>query len=365
MTIVSLSVVHLRLPLGRFRVSLNSPSRGEMLDVLLVTLETDLKLTGVGFTYFVGPGVQAAKTLIETDLAPLLIGENPQHSEQLFAKVQQHFRQSEFAGLVARAYAPIDIGLWDLKAKAQDLPLWELLGASRSTATGFISDLGLMSVDIAEVPKAIKPHLDHGAMGLLIEIGSGDVEADASRIHDLRHAIGESSWLGVTAGGRFDLTTALGLAEYLQEEMEVDWFEQPIPMADRLGYDRLADRLEVPLVLGASLAKREDFLPFVQAGIPRILRADLCRLGGITPWLKVAALAEIYHLPIYPVRLPEVGLHLACGLTNVPAVDYVSWLNPLFKEALKFSKGVLHAPQSPGLGIEIDEKALAKLRVSG
>lgn len=363
MKITALSAKHLRLPFSRGRVSLNSPSRNDLLDVLLVDMETDADLLGMGFTYFLGPGAAAAKQLIEAEIAPQLIGTDPRRVEKQFARIGNYFRQSEFHGLVARAYAPIDVALWDLKAKAQNEPLWRLLGEARNAARAFVSDLGMLSVDLHDLPKAIKPLLDQGAIGLLAEIGSGSVETDAERIHDLRHAIGESAWLGVSCREKFDFTTALGLSQYLQEEMEIDWFEEPLPLDDSMGYSRLADRLEVPLVLGTSLARHEEYLPWLRAGIPRVVRADLARLGGITPWLKVASTAEAFHLTVCPVRLPEVGIQLGCGLPNVHQIDYVGWLNPLFEEPLKFSKGFLQPPASTGLGLTWNEKAVAKFRI--
>jgi L-alanine-DL-glutamate epimerase-like enolase superfamily enzyme len=363
MKLLSLSVQHLRLPLAKGRVSLAAAS-SSMLEVLLVQIQTDSNHHGLGFSVYPTPGLcAAARLLIESELAPLLIGHDPRLNEKHLARVKTQFKSSEFLGLTARAYAPIDIALWDVKAKAQELPLWQHLGAARPAAKAFVSDLGLLSVELNDVPKAMKPLLDQGAIGLLAEIGSGSVEADAERIHDLRHAIGDSAWLGITARESFDLTTALGLAQYLQEEMEIDWFEEPISLDDRTGNLHLSQKLEVPLILGASLPRPEAFRSLLEVGIPRVLRADMARLGGITPWLKVALLAEAFQLSICPVRLTEVGIHLGCGLPNVLQIDYLSGLSPLFEEPLKFKDGFLIPPASPGLGLSVSEKALSKFRV--
>ena len=185
----------------------------------------------------------------------------------------------------------------------------------------------------------------------MVEVGSSDLQQDAERIDQLLEALGEATWMGVTAGGRYDLGMALALAQFFRNEVAVDWFEDPIPPDDHEGYRRLAQRLETPLALGSTFDAITSFRDTLHRGEAPIIRPDVLRLGGITPFLKVAALAEAYHVTVAPYQLPEVGLHLACGLPNVQAVDYVGWLSPAFSEPVTIEKGKLIPSDRPGLGL--------------
>jgi L-alanine-DL-glutamate epimerase-like enolase superfamily enzyme len=93
------------------------------------------------------------------------------------------------------------------------------------------------------------------------------------------------------------------------------------------------------------------------------VQPDVTRVGGLTAWLKVAALAEQQHRPLSPHLLPEIGVHLACGLPTVTSVEYMPWLFPLFVEPPRVEKGRLTPPPRPGLGLEVDPEVVAKYRV--
>jgi L-alanine-DL-glutamate epimerase-like enolase superfamily enzyme len=188
-------------------------------------------------------------------------------------------------------------------------------------------------------------------LGVAIDVGDGDVQLDADRVQQIRDGLGESAWIGISADGRYDLGTALAMAHFYEEDVGIDWFDFPIPVEDRVGYRRLAERMEVPLALGSTFDNRDAFLHVLQSGDIRVLRPDPLRLGGITPVLKLAAVAEAYHVKIVPFRLPEIGVHLACGLPNVPMAEWGSWLAPIFTEAIQPPDGKLAPPARPGHGM--------------
>jgi L-alanine-DL-glutamate epimerase-like enolase superfamily enzyme len=353
MRITRLTTDHLRVPVGKpARIPLTDPRPAgpDAVELVLVHLETDAGLPGLGFTYLTGPGAAAARSLIDTEVSPLVVGEDPRDAERLFAKAESHFRAVGFAGLAARAYAAVDVALWDLKAKAANLPLFRLLGNARPAASYFVSDL------TGDVVKAAKPLMKQGATGVRIEIGRGDVQADAERVREISDGLGEDAWVGVAANGRFDLGTAQALAHFF-EDLGIDWFEDPIPAADEVGYAKLAGLMETPLAVGSGFGSREAFFRVIRAGHVRTVRPDVCRLGGITPVLKVAAVAEAFQVAVSPVRLPEVGVHLACGLGVVPHVDAVSWFKVVFAGGPRAEGGKLVPPAEPGLGVTVSTEA--------
>jgi L-alanine-DL-glutamate epimerase-like enolase superfamily enzyme len=145
--------------------------------------------------------------------------------------------------------------------------------------------------------------------------------------------------------------------------MGIDWFEEPISCEDVEGHARLAERLEVPIALGETLFSREEFRRYLDWEAADVLQPDVTRLGGLSAWLKVAALAELHHRPLAPHLLPEVGVHLACGLPNVQTVEYMPWLFPAFMEPPAIVDGKIVPPQRPGLGLEIRPEAVEKYRI--
>lgn len=366
MKITRLTTDRLRVPLGRpARVSLTElrATSPEAVEVVLVHLETESGLAALGFTYALGPGAAAIRSLIDTDLAPLIVAEDPRDTDRLLARAESRFRATGFAGLAARAYCAIDLALWDAKAKAAGVPLAKLLGSAKPAAAFVISDAATAGRDAAEALKAVKPFVKQGAAGVRVEIGAGDVQADAERVRAIQDGLGGDAWIAAAADGRFDLSTALALTHFF-EDVGVDVFEDPIPAADAVGYEKLARLAEVPIAVGAHFDTRDAFFKVIRDGTIRTVRPDPCRLGGITPLLKVAAVAEAYHVAVSPIRMPEVGVHLACGLASVPHVDCVSWLRDLFTGGPVIEGGKMAPSTEPGLGLKVNEDVAQKWRIS-
>jgi L-talarate/galactarate dehydratase len=352
MKITRVETILLNLPAVRSRVSLASPTSPTTTSLIAVLIHTDTAHEGLGFTSTPSAG-SIVRTLIETELAPQIIGEDPTETERLFARAQGRFRTTGWAGLAARAYAAIDIGLWDLKSKGAGLPLFRLLGGARRSASCFAGDLASVATDAGQTISAARPLLDQGVLGVAVEVGGGEVQLDADRVQQIRDGLGESAWLGISADGGYDLGTALAMAHFYEEDVGIDWIDFPIPVEDRVGYSRLAERMEVPLALGSSFDDRDTFLRVIESGTIRVLRPDALRLGGITPLLKVAALAEAYHVSVVPYRLPEIGVHLACGLANVPMAEWGSWLAGAFMEPVLPKQGKLMPSDRSGHGLQL------------
>jgi L-alanine-DL-glutamate epimerase-like enolase superfamily enzyme len=334
------------------RISLNAvgPAGAEC---VIVRARTDSGIEGLGFAPCDRAG-EAVAWLIRETLTELTLGENPLEHERLFRRAQKRFEGVGFTGLIARAYAAIDIAIWDIKAKAAGLPLYRLLGGSREAASVVLGDVALLGRDAKETVQLAKPLIQQGVLGLRVAVGAGDVQQDADRVQQIRDGIGEDAWLGVAPEGRYDLGTALAMAHFYEEDVGVDRYDEPLPVNDEHGYRRLADRMETPLAAGSMLDRRDDFHRLLDRGDVRVIRPDTLRLGGITPLLKVAALAEAYPVIVSPARLPEIGVHLACGLSNVDAVEHTSLLDPIFAVPLVITDGKLKPGDVPGHGMELN-----------
>jgi len=170
-------------------------------------------------------------------------------------------------------------------------------------------------------------------------------------------------WLAVDANERYDYGTALAMGHFFEEEVGVAWFEEPISCEDVEGHARLASKLEVPLAAGEMLFGRDEFERYLERDALAVLQPDVTRLGKLTAFLKVAAPAEQHHRPVAPHLLPEVAVHLACGLPQVTVVEYMLWLTPLFVEAPRLVEGRLVPLPGPGLGLEVNAETVEKYKV--
>ncbi len=355
----------LRLPLTR-PITPPGDHRGGHLDyvfLLVVHLDTDAGHRGLGFAYALQGGGRALKAVLEDDLAPIVVGEDPLDHERLGSKVYWRLQSIGRRGLVAQAYSAIDLALWDIKGKVAGLPLYKLLGGARESAQVYGSDTGWLWMSPEEIVEASKPYLDQGMMGIKVKVGSSEPEIDADRVTRVREALGEDVWLGVDANQRYDYATALSLGHFFEEEMGVDWFEEPLSCEDVEGHVRLAERLEVPIALGETLFGLDEFRRYLERGAADILQPDVTRIGGLTPFLRLAGLAEMHHRPLAPHLLPEVAVHLACGLPQVQTVEWMPWLAPAFVEIPAIVNGQIVPPKHPGLGLEIRSDAVAKYRL--
>lgn len=355
----------LHVPLSRPRSSPAEAAAGRHnhIVVLLVHVHTDDGLTGLGFAYALQGSGRAMLALAEDDLAPMVIGEDALDHERLAAKVYWRLQTIGRRGLVQQAYSAIDLALWDLKGKAAGLPLYKLLGGARESAPVYGSDTAWLWMSPEEILDASRPYLDQGMMGIKVKVGA-DPEADADRLTHLREALGDDVWLGVDANERYDYATALAMGHFFEEEIGADWFEEPITCEDVAGHARLASKLEIAIAAGEMLFGFDEFRSYLDRDALAVVQPDITRVGGLTGFLKIAALAEAHHRPLAPHLLPEVAVHLACGLPSVTMVEYMPWLYPVFANPPRLEQGRLVPPPLPGLGLEIDTDAVAKYRVT-
>ncbi|HLW66993.1 MAG TPA: mandelate racemase/muconate lactonizing enzyme family protein [Gemmataceae bacterium] len=325
--------------------------------VLLVNVETDAGITGIGFGVYAITG-RALLATIEDELAPLMIGDDATNHVRLWAKVQTHDNP-----LAIPAYAAIDIAIWDIKAKQAGVPLWQLLGGVRDKVPIHAAETACPFLTASDTITLARSCLDQGLGGVRVAVRGIDPEADAHKVQEVRDALGEEIWFAVTGPGHYDYETALPMGRFIEEDVGADWFEDPLREDDVTSYARLSSRIDTPLAAGSRFNRADQFLRLLDSGATVILRPDLLRLGGITPWLKIAALAELCHRPVVPFLMPEIGVHLACALPGVQAVEYVPWLAPLFTSQMQIKNGQAIPPDRPGHGWQVNPETLHHLKI--
>ena len=355
----------LHVPLSRPRASPLESAAGRLNHVVVLLTQVQAEgLVGVGFAYALQSSGRAMHATLVDDLAPLVVGENALDHERLATKVYWRMQTVGRRGLVQQAYSAIDVALWDLKGKAANLPLHKLLGGARESAEVYGSDTAWLWMGVEDILEASRPYLDDGMKGIKVKVGTNPAE-DYDKLSRLREAWGDDVWLAVDANERYDYTTALTMGRFYEEEIGVGWFEEPMTCEDVPGHARLASKLEVPIAAGEMLFSLDEFESYVEKDCLGVLQPDVTRVGGITPWLKVAALAERHNLPVSPHLLPEIGVQLACGLPVVTSVEYMPWLYPVFANPPVLERGRIVPPAGAGLGLEVNRDTVAKHRVQG
>jgi L-alanine-DL-glutamate epimerase-like enolase superfamily enzyme len=325
---------------------------------MVIQIDTDEKITGLGFGCLVDGGSSLISAVAD-DLSPLLIGEDPTNHERLWAKSRTLENPAAH-----RAYSIIDIALWDLKGKIANLPLWRLLGGARESAKTFTAETAPAHLSADDAITIARASMAKGLKGVRIGVRGVDPELESRKIVTVRDAIGEDVWFAVTVESRYDYETALPMARFLEEEVGADCFEDPLADDDSIGYAQLVSRTDTPLATGGRYNSPEQFVRLLELRTPVTLRPDVVRIGGLTPWLKVAVMAELRRRPIVPRLLPEIGVHLACGLPGVQAVEYSPILQHIFQQRPALANGELAPPTGPGLGLDLNEENLAKDQIA-
>ncbi len=365
MRLVKLETDLLTIPLPR-AVALplsQDPRSATSAELLIVRLLTDGPITGLGFAYTLGGSGHALRSIVDRCYAPMIVGEDPNFNERLFLRANAEMEDIGFCGLAARAYAAIDFALWDIKGKAANLPVYQLLGGYRTKLKAIAADTATPALGAKQAIRETRKLLDLGAAGVIVEIGTNDPDVDADRIRQLREAVPEGAWFELSGGGRYDLATAVWLGRMCEEEFAVDGFSDPLRPADIDGMARLLDRLDVSLSVGSLYDRVDDFLRVLNLTGISAVRIDPMRLGGLTPARKVAAAAELRHVAICPVRCPEIGTHLAAGVVYGRVAEYVDWFANIFRGGPQFVDGQLVVADGPGLGLELPDAVAAKYRV--
>jgi len=267
------------------------------------------------------------------------------------------------SGLGTQAVAAFDIALWDLKARRAGLPLAKLLGAHRDSVRCYNTSGGFLHTPTDEVLANASRSLADGIGGIKIKVGNPERGADLRRVAAVREHLGADVPIMVDANQQWDRPTAQRMGRAL-EEFDLTWIEEPLDAYDTEGHAALAASLDTPIATGEMLASVAEHWNLIRDLGADIIQPDAPRIGGITQFLKLAALADHHHLQLAPHFAMEIHLHLAAAYPHEPWVEHFDWLEPLFTERLRTSDGRMHVPTRPGLGITLTDQARAWTRAT-
>ena len=339
----------------------NSTSQIESTSLLIGRVITDTGIEGIGWTYSHGDSGRGMKAAIDSLLAPRLLGENPADIERLWDKLWRSvFPNITMAGLTAVVLAPLDIALWDIAGQAANQPLYRLLGNYRPSVPVYGSGLDL-AYSTEQLLDEVQTFIQQGFWGVKIKVGRERLDEDIARLRAVRQAIGPHTPLMVDANQRWTVGEAITRARAMRE-FNLFWLEEPILSDDHPGYQRLSQSVNTALAAGEGEHQIEQFLDLFQGGAVQFVQADVCRVGGVTPWLRIARLADAYHLPMAPHLVEELSVHLCCGVSNGFLVEHLPTLNlnntGLIRNPLMPENGSYTPRETPGHGVAFDWSAL-------
>ncbi|TCM37515.1 mandelate racemase/muconate lactonizing enzyme family protein [Kribbella sp. VKM Ac-2568] len=325
--------------------------------LLFAEIATSDDQHGIGFSYSKRAGGPAQYAHAK-EVASNLLGEDPSDIGRVYEKVLWAGASVGRSGVATQAIAAIDIALWDLKAKRANLPLAKLLGAYRDSVRTYNTSGGFLHAPIEEVKERASKSLADGIGGIKIKVGHPDSRIDLDRVRAIRDHLGAGVPLMVDANQQWDRSTALRVGRAL-EEFDLVWIEEPLDAYDAEGHAHLAAVLDTPIATGEMLTSVAEHVRLIDARAADILQPDAPRIGGITPFLRLAALADHNGLQVAPHFAMEIHLHLAAAYPREPWVEHFEWLDPLFNERLETMDGRMLVPDRPGLGFTASEQCEA------
>ena len=350
-------------------------------DALIVRVHTDEGISGVGEVDSAPLAAQGAilgpySHSVTSGLKRLLIGEDPFQTEYLWHKM---FRENVYGGRFGvgfHAMSGIDIALWDIKGKKLGMPIWKLLGGGfRKNIRCYASVLFEQTPEkTAETARGL---IDQGFSA--VKFGWGpmgqDAKGDVQLVAKAREGLGPDADLMVDAGLPWDAKTAIQRARAFAD-YDIFWLEEPLMPDDYVGYRKLANSTHVRIAAGEEESGRNTFRRLIAEGDVDVVQVDLTRCGGFTEAIKIAAIAADYGKLVANHGFTTyinvaAALHFLNSIPNALIAEYVaqdhegnSLRECLTRQKIRSKDGYLSFPEEPGLGVDLDEEALRRLRAS-
>ncbi|AQZ64635.1 mandelate racemase/muconate lactonizing enzyme family protein [[Actinomadura] parvosata subsp. kistnae] len=347
--------VPLARPVSDAKVATGRQRPLSRIDVLTCEITTADGIAGLGFSYTTRAGTPAQFAHVK-EVGELLLGEDPADIGRLYDRLLWAGASVGRSGVATQALAAIDVALWDLKAKRAGLPLAKLLGAYRDSVRVYNTSGGYLQAPIEEVTEKATQSLAGGIGGIKIKVGQPAMAEDLRRLTAVREHIGDGVPLMVDANQQWDRPSALRFGRAV-EEFGLVWIEEPLDAYDAEGHAQLAAALDTPIATGEMLSSIPDLVRLIDLRAVDYLQPDVPRVGGITPYLKVAALADHARLQVAPHFVMEIHVHLAAACPRDSWVEHIEWLSPLFEERLEIADGRIAVPDRPGLGLSLAGRA--------
>jgi mandelate racemase len=323
--------------------------------LVLMTVQTDAGVQGHSITFTYSPAALHPTADLMRNLAPLLAGK-PLAPAALWDELHGRFKLLGTQGLVGMALAGIDMALWDALARSQGLPLCRLLGAQPRPVQayggiGYDGELGTAAAGEAWARQGLR--------GVKAKIGYPTVQEDLAVVRALRAAVGPQLAIMVDYNQSLSPAEARHRLRALQDE-GLAWIEEPVLAHDVQALTALACESTTPLQAGENWWGPLDFRHAFDAGVRGHVMPDVMKAGGVTGWMRVAAMAHAHGAQVSSHLWPEISAHLLAASPMGLWLEYADWWNPVLREPLQLQQGMALPSAAAGTGVEFDEAAIAR-----
>lgn len=325
--------------------------------LVLFDLETDEGVTGRSYVFGFAPWTLSSIVGCAHGLFEMIKGD-PLAPFDLEAKLRRQLTLLDPNGLVGLALAGLDMAAWDALAQARGVPLVRLLGGAPRAIPAYNSTgLWIQPVDtLADEAEAL---LAEGFSAVKLRLGRDDLAQDLAAVRTVKKRIGDRATLMCDFNQRLTVNEAIRYARALDGE-GLYWIEEPVRHDDYEGYARIAAEAATPIQTGENLVDTFEMARAIALRSLDFVMPDVQRIGGVTGWLRAAALAHAHGIEMSSHLFPELSVHLLGVTPTCHWLEYMDWAAPLLQEPLGVKDGVARIPDRPGAGIRWDEAAVAR-----
>jgi mandelate racemase len=276
---------------------------------------------------------------------------------ELFDAARKSLHFVGYEGLSMIVASGLDMAAWDALAKATGQPLCVLLGGSVGPVKSYNSNGLWLKEPEAVAAEAVELREEGGFTGLKLRLGRERVSDDLATVDAVRKAVGDDVHLMV------DFNQGLNLAEALQRCHMIDgyglaWIEEPVVYDNLDGCAQLARELKTPIQIGENFYGPREMHKALQKKACDLVMPDFMRIGGVTGWMRAAAIASAAGVPMSTHLYPEVAAHVMRVTETAHWLEWQDWADPVLQSPYQMNAGLLHIPDVPGVGIEWDEDAV-------
>jgi len=325
--------------------------------LVLVDLETDHGITGSAYVFCYTPLALGPVAGLIEGLGQALQGE-PLAPARLMEGMQARFRLLGLQGLTMMAASVIDMAAWDALARCHGLPLCRLLGVEPAPVPAYNSK-GLGLIGLERAPDEALELVAEGYTAIKLRLGYPHLRDDVAVAEAVREAAGDDVRIMTDYNQALDPNEAGQRARALGH-LGLEWIEEPVRFDDYAGCARVRATSPVPIQIGENCWGAHDMQKALDAGACDLFMPDAGKVGGVTGWLRAAGMAEPRGLKLSSHLYPEISAHLLAVTPTRHWLEFVDWAQPVLKFPLPVVDGHVTAPDTPGIGIEWDEEAVAR-----
>ncbi len=329
--------------------------------LVLIDLETDTGVTGRAYLFAIGRHNLAPIAKLVEAMAEMVKGDEVSPFD-LERKLRARYTLLGVHNIVLFAMAGIDMAAWDALGHSLGQPLARLLGSTPRPIPAYNSK-GLGILAEKELVKEAAELLEEGFRAVKLRMGRPDARDDLSMLRAVKSEIGPDVTLMVDFNQALSVAEALKRGRMIDEEGGVTWIEEPIRADDFSGCAEITKQIRTPIQIGENFMGPEQMAQALAAGACDYVMPDAERIGGVTGWMRAAALAHGAGVEMSSHLFPEVSCHLLAATPTAHWLEYVDWADAVLVEPLRVKDGHVMVPDAPGIGLKWDEKAVKQYQV--